>query len=311
MTIAMSISTFLAHSALRTALRITQGRHYRRLLAASKFPAQAQAEVLKTILAKNADAEFGRRHGFSAIKKMDDYRLAVPVQTYEELRPLIERQELTGETCLTSERPVYYHRTSGTVGSPKNIPVTTSGLNRIRHHQQLSAYTQSKGSNILAGRVFGVTGQAVEGKMAGGTSFGSASGLLYQSQSSLVRSKYVLPPTLFDIEDYEARYLAMAIFGLAEPRVTCVATANPSTLVKLLSVINGSTDLILESVATGRLPGTKGTAAAFANRLAPNPAHAKSLADTLQAAGRLTYADIWPNLSGIVTWKTGGTIMSS
>ena len=270
------------------------------------MPDQAQAEVLKKILATNAGAEFGKRHGFSQIKNVDDYRMAVSVQTYEELRPFIERQELTGETCLTSERPVYYQRTSGTVGAPKDIPVTLSGLNRIRHYQQLSAYTQSRGSNVLEGKVFGVAGQAVEGKMAGGTSFGSASGLLYQSQSPLVRSKYVLPPALFDLGDYDARYLAMAIYGLSEPRVTCVATANPSTLVRLLSTINGSADLILDSVATGRLPGSAGTPAAFEKVLTPNPLRATRLADTLDATGRLTYADIWPNLRGIVTW-TGGS----
>jgi hypothetical protein len=46
--------------------------------------------------------------------------------------------------------------------------------------------------------------------------------------------------------------------------------------------------------------------AAFANGLAADFVRARQLADILDADGQLTYADIWPNLRGIVTW-TGGS----
>jgi hypothetical protein len=301
-----SLSNIISHSVLRTALRATQGRGYRALLERSKAPHDTQAAVLRHILATNAQTEFGKRHGFSRIKSVDDYRRALSIQTYEDLRPFIERQELTGEQCLTRAQPVYYHRTSGTVGTPKNIPVTETGLRRIKHHQQLSAYSQSKGSAVFEGKVFGITGQAIEGKMAGGTPFGSASGRLYQSQSKFVRSRYVLPPELSGIEDYEARYLAMAVYGLSEPSVTCISTANPSTLVRLLSVINQNPDLILGAIAEGRLPDAVSPSAAFERKLTPSARRSAHLADRLDATGQLTYSDIWPDLRGVVTW-TGGS----
>lgn len=281
------LSDFLGHAALRTALQVTQGPRYRRLIEGSKTPGAAQAALLRDILAANVETGFGRRHGFSRIENVGDFRSAVPVQTYEDLRPFIERQELTGEPCLTAEPPVYYHRTSGTLGTPKDIPVTESGLKRIKHHQQISTYARSKGSAIFEGKIIAITGQAIEGRMAGGTPFGSASGLIYQSQSKFVRSRYVLTAALSAIEDYQAQYLAMAIHGLSEPAVTCIATANPSTLVRLLSVINRNTDEILGKLSCG------------ARR-------AQDLQSKLEAAGHLTYADIWPDLRGIVTW-TGGS----
>jgi hypothetical protein len=142
--------------------------------------------------------------------------------------------------------------------------------------------------------------------MAGGTPFGSASGMLYQSQSTFVRSRYVLPPEIFALADYEARYLAMAIYGLSEPRVTCIATANPSALVRILAVINQNPDAILDAVATGRLPDSVSPTGALKSNLAANPNRAARLADKLAAAGTLDYFDIWPNLKGVVTW-TGGS----
>lgn len=282
------------------------GRHYRRLVAASKAPEAAQAAVLGRILTANAATEFGVRHDFAQIRDIDDFRRAVPVQEYEDLRPHIERQEITGETSLTAERPVYYHRTSGTVGKPKFIPITETGLRRIARQQQIAAYAQLQGSSILDGKLFGIAGQAVEGRMPGGTPFGSASGLIYQRQSRIVRSRYVLPPEVLAIEGYEAQYLAMAVYGLSEPDVTCVATANPSTLVRLLSVVNQNADDILAAIAAGRLPSAVPQNPRVARALLPNPRRAHQLRETLAAAGRLTFADIWPNLKGVVTW-TGGS----
>ena len=66
-----------------------------------------------------------------------------------------------------------------------------------------------------------------------------------------MRSRYVLPPEIADIEDYESRYLAMVIYGPAEPNVTGIATANPSTLLRLLSVADQHADVVLEAIATG------------------------------------------------------------
>lgn len=293
----------LTNALLRGVLGFTQGPGCRRLMAAAQAPEQTQAALLRTLLARNKDTQFGKTHGFASLARAEDYRRAVPAQTYEDLWPLMRRQELTGERCLTEERPVYYNRTSGTVGAPKNIPVTTAGLRQMKAEQRLAAYVWARDSRFLSGKVFAVTGPAVEGKMEGGTEFGSVSGLIYRNQSGLVRSRQALPPALSDIEDYEARYLAMVIFGLAEEGVTGMATANPSTFLRLLAALHRHADAVLDAVATGRLPDLPPPAP---SRLPPRPARARALAQRLDAAGELTYADIWPRLQGVLTW-TGGS----
>ena len=298
------MSPRIGHLLARSGLPALHGRRFAQLLAAAKWPVEAQQKVLDGILASGARTAFGERHEFTAIRNFHDYRRAVPVQTYEDLREDIEAQESTGEPRLTRERPVYYNRTSGTVAAPKNIPVTATGLKRIQGHQQLAAYAFSRWPGLFGGKMFAVSGAAVEGHMPGGTPFGSASGLLYQKQPRLLRARYVLPAELSAIEDYEERYLAMAAFGIAEPHVTCAATPNSSTLIRLLDIVNQNPDDVLRLVAGGRLPdGVRSSTAATPQ---PHPRRAAQLRAALDAAGELTYADIWPNLSGIVTW-TGGS----
>ncbi len=302
----MSLTDKLAHFAYRWGLRLTQGGRYASLMAAAKDPKAAQTDALTRILQTNADTDFGKRHDFASIRAVDDFRRAVPVQDYEDLRPLIERQEASGDPCLTRDRPVYYHRTSGTLGEPKNIPITQAGLNRIRQYQRIFAYAVSRDTRALEGKIFGVTGQAIEGRMQGGTPYGSASGLLSRSQSKFVHGRYVLPTSVADIDDYDARYLAMAIYAASAPNVTAIGTANPSTLVRLVSVINREAEKVLRSITDGEFPASLAHHLSGARKPARDRTRASALAQHLKADAGLNLGAIWPDLKAVMTW-TGGS----
>ena len=140
--------------------------------------------------------------------------------------------------------------------------------------------------------------------MPSGLPYGSASGLLYKRMSKLVRRKYVLPADVADIPDYDLRYFATAAFALAEPNVTGVGTANPSTLVRILDLIRSEPEALIAAIREGRLPD--GPDLPPESRLTRNPGRARDLERLLTERGELDYACIWPNLKGIMTW-TGGS----
>ncbi|MCY3815917.1 MAG: GH3 auxin-responsive promoter family protein, partial [Gammaproteobacteria bacterium] len=294
----------LKYAALRAALSFRFDGRHQSLLNATGNPRTAQNALLRRILLTNANTHFGARHNFRQIRDPRAYRKAVPTKTYEDLRKYVEVQDRTGQPYLTAERPVYYHRTSGTLGSAKDIPVTSAGLRRVRETQQLFAYSVARGTRAFEGRVLGITGRAVEGLMPSGLPYGSASGLLYKRMSKLVRRKYVLPPEIADIPDYDLRYFAIAAFALAERNVTGIGTANPSTLVRILDLIQSQPEALIEAVHEGRLP--QGADLPGESTLNPDRSRARELEGLLAAKGRLDYAAIWPNLKGIMTW-TGGS----
>ncbi|NKB49453.1 MAG: hypothetical protein GKS02_08820 [Alphaproteobacteria bacterium] len=282
---------------------------WRRFLKAAATPRQSQETALLRILRANANSEFGRAHGFAEIKEIDQYRRAVPVQTFETLHSYAIAQDTTGAPALTAAAPVFYQRTSGTLGAPKDVPITQAGIDRIRAYQRLAAYAQHAGADLFAGKIIGIGSPAIEGHTEGGTPYGSATGLIYQSQPTFVRAKFVLPPEVFEIADYDARYYTIAALGLAEARVTGLATANPSTLVKLLEVINQNADPLLRDVSQGRLAVidhlTTPQLEAVTDILEPAPQRARDLAAVLDGDGQLTYEDLWPDLAGVVTWMGG------
>ena len=268
---------------------------------ASKEPNLTQEEVLKRIVKTNRDTEFGRKHQFNGVETVEQYRNQVPVHDFELLRPYIEKQRDTSAEALTAEPVVHYNRTSGTTGTPKDVPITQTGVGETRQLSQLGAYALIQQTSIFTGKVFAIGGAAVEGRTSSGTPIGSASGLIYRQQSRFVRTRYAIPPEAFDVQDSELRYVVMAIYGLHEQKVSTMATANPSTFVRLLEVINNNIDDILTHIEQGTLPDCQ----ISLPTVKPNPARAEQLRNLISKSQRLTYKDIWPKVKGVVVWCGG------
>jgi hypothetical protein len=298
----------VAHNALlRAGMSYARVRHWRPVERMARRPDDAQRNVLKRLMAANRDTRFGREHGYDSIRDHATFQARVPVQEYESLRPYIDEQRRTGTPALTSESPVFYAQTSGTTSRPKHIPVTPSMLAMHRHEQALFSYLQFRACpDAFAGKALGIMGAASEGHLDSGHIVGSVSGHLYQSLPHAVRSRFVVPPEVFGIADYELKYLVILRLALAEPRVTYLGAPNPSTFVRLLDILNEQRELLLESLATGRLPPMEGADPDLrdlvAHRLAPDPRRAARL----RSEPVLTFATVWPEIRLVTTW-TGGS----
>jgi len=92
-------------------------------IQATKNPKKTQTELLLRIVQNNAQTKFGQDHQFETISNYDDFRLNVPVMSYEDLQPYIEQQELDKTPHLCAKQPVMYAQTSGSSSAAKLIPI--------------------------------------------------------------------------------------------------------------------------------------------------------------------------------------------
>ncbi len=83
-----------------------------------------QEQVLKNLVTKAAATAFGRDHHFDQIRNYDDFRQAVPIRDYEDLKPYIERVKLGEKDVLWPGLPAYFAKTSGTTSGVKYIPMS-------------------------------------------------------------------------------------------------------------------------------------------------------------------------------------------
>lgn len=83
-----------------------------------------QEKTMRKIVAQAMNTAFGRDHGFSKIKTYEDFKQAVPIRDYEDLKPYIERLKNAEPNVLWPGRPAYFAKTSGTTSGVKYIPMS-------------------------------------------------------------------------------------------------------------------------------------------------------------------------------------------
>ena len=279
----------------------------RPLLKAARDAQATQRDLLANILRENADTEFGLEHDFASVSGIGDYRKKVPVQSYGMLEPYVLRQQ-DGVRALTAAPPAYYARTSGTTGRSKDIPLTRDGLRQVKIAQRQLAFTLWSGTDFFKGSILGFASPVEEGRLGNGRAYGSASGSSYRSLSPLLERKFLLPHGAFSVPDVEAKYQIYALATLAADDVTGIAAANPSSILKLSSIIRQEAPLLIEALSTGSSAGLRPETTSFLAELGhrAKPNRLRSLKKAIDVSGALAPEDIWPRLSAIATW-TGGS----
>lgn len=96
---------------------------------------EIQAKVLKRLIADAAQTEWGRKYDYSTIKSYEDFKSRVPVQTYEDIKPYVERLRKGEKNLIWPSEIRWFAKSSGTTNDKsKFIPVSKEGLQDI-HYQ--------------------------------------------------------------------------------------------------------------------------------------------------------------------------------
>ena len=103
-------------------------RHWR-IKAWKNNPLDAQREVLQELVTSAQYTEFGRKYDFTNLFNVKDFKAAVPVHEYDDLKPYIERI-MKGEQDILWNTPIYWFaKSSGTTSEKsKFIPVSNESL---------------------------------------------------------------------------------------------------------------------------------------------------------------------------------------
>lgn len=104
-------------------------KRYHQIELFLKYPAEVQQEVLEQLLEIAEDTEFGRRYGFDSIENYEQYRERVPIISYEEAEPFIERSRKGEQNIFWPTAIKWFAKSSGTTNArSKFIPVSTEAL---------------------------------------------------------------------------------------------------------------------------------------------------------------------------------------
>ncbi|MFL5327309.1 MAG: GH3 auxin-responsive promoter family protein [Gemmataceae bacterium] len=280
---------------------------------ACQNPKLMQEVLLREILAKHADTDFGRDHGFSKIQTFADFRKQVPLAPYEYFEPYLARVR-RGElnALLSDDRVLMFALTSGTTAARKTIPVTPRfladyrrgwdrwGLRMLLDHQSVSC------SPILQ-----LAGDPAEFYTEAGIPCGSLSGLTVEMQKRFVRFLYVMPAAANPIRSTADKYYVALRMGLPRP-VGVITAANPSTLVGLARTLEARADELLRDIADGTLTNNLEISPAVRANLMPylrrSKRRAKALTEAASRDGVLRPFHAWPSHRLLIGTWMGGSV---
>ena len=93
-----------------------------------------QQNVLRYLVGKGRETEYGRSHLFSGIRSYSDFAKHVPLNTYEELKGDIDRMRHGEEDVLWPGLVKWFAKSSGTTNDKsKFIPVSNAGLHNVHY----------------------------------------------------------------------------------------------------------------------------------------------------------------------------------
>ncbi len=94
-----------------------------------KYPNEVQEELLLNLVRLSEDTIIGKQYDFQSIRNYQTFTERVPVSTYEELEPLIERTRTGEQNVFWHESIKWFAKSSGTTNAKsKFIPVSESAL---------------------------------------------------------------------------------------------------------------------------------------------------------------------------------------
>ena len=94
-----------------------------------QYPFNVQEETFNKLIERSKDTEWGKKYAYSEIKTISKFQSRVPLQTYEEIKPFVERLRKGDQNLLWPTEIKWFAKSSGTTNDKsKFIPVSFETL---------------------------------------------------------------------------------------------------------------------------------------------------------------------------------------
>jgi hypothetical protein len=87
-----------------------------------------QENIFKSLVKTGSKTVFGREHHLETVKNYEEFKAAVPVRDYEQLKPYIDQIKQGKHNVLWPGQPIYFAKTSGTTSGIKYIPISKDSI---------------------------------------------------------------------------------------------------------------------------------------------------------------------------------------
>src|SRR5687768_6828163 len=166
-----------------------------------------QETILKDLVKTGRSTEFGKDHQLDKVSTYEEFRAAVPIRDYEQLKGYIEKIKEGKHNILWKGKPIYFAKTSGTTSGVKYIPISKDSVsNHINSARNalLCYIAESGNTGFTDGKMIFLSGSP-ELERVGGIPTGRLSGIVNHHIPSYLRRNQLPSYETNCIEDWETK----------------------------------------------------------------------------------------------------------
>lgn len=151
-----------------------------------KYPNEVQEEWFEQLITRAENTEWGKKHHYKSITTLNEFKERVPIQTYDTLKPYIERMLHGEQNVLWPSEIRWFAKSSGTTNDrSKFIPVSEEALEECHFkggRDLLTIYFNNRpDAKMFTGKILTLGGSHQISQLSPDTSFGDLSAVLMKN----------------------------------------------------------------------------------------------------------------------------------
>src|SRR6201995_1302961 len=151
-----------------------------------KYPNEVQEEWFEKLITGAEQTEWGKKYGYKRLQTRNDFRERIPIQTYDTLKPYIERMLHGERNVLWPSEIRWFAKSSGTTNDrSKFIPVSEEALEECHFKggkDLLTIYfNNTPNARMFTGKIVTLGGSYQVSQLSADTSFGDLSAVIMKN----------------------------------------------------------------------------------------------------------------------------------
>lgn len=180
-----------------------------------KYPHDVQNELFVNLMDTAKNTEWGKKYGYADISSVSQFKQRVPVSTYEDLFPKIERVMKGEQNILWPSAISWFAKSSGTTNArSKYIPVSSESLEDCHFKggkDMISIYTNLyPETRVFTGKALSIGGSLRENEYNSKTYCGDISAVIMQNLPVWAEAIRTPPLKIALMDKWEEKIEAMA-----------------------------------------------------------------------------------------------------
>lgn len=215
-----------------------------------KYPHEVQEEWFQNLIFTAQHTEWGKKYGYTDISNSKTFKERVPIQTYDTLKPYIERMLAGEQNVLWPSEIKWFAKSSGTTNDrSKFIPVSEESLEECHYKggkDLLSIYCNNRpDTKIFTGKCLVLGGSSQINQLNSESSYGDLSAVLIKNLPFWAEFYRTPDQSITLMENFEEKVeqIARATLDVNVTNISGVPTWNV-VLAKRILELSGKSNLL-------------------------------------------------------------------